>query len=68
MTMHVDELPISAAVVRDLIRAQFPDWRGLPVSRVDSPGTVNAIFRIGDRLAARFPLQKADPRRRPPRA
>ena len=61
MTMHADELPISAAVARDLVGAQFPRWRGLPVSRVGSPGTVNAIFRIGDKLAARFPLQKADP-------
>ena len=52
MTMHADELPISAAVVRDLVGAQFPDWGRLPVSRVDSPGTVNAIFRTGDKLAA----------------
>jgi aminoglycoside phosphotransferase (APT) family kinase protein len=61
MTMHVGELPISAAVVRDLLGAQFPQWRDLPLSRVASPGTVNAIFRIGDRLAARFPLQGTDP-------
>jgi aminoglycoside phosphotransferase (APT) family kinase protein len=53
MTMPADELPISAAVVRDLVGAQFPDWRGLPVSRVSSPGMVNAIFRTGDKLAAR---------------
>jgi aminoglycoside phosphotransferase (APT) family kinase protein len=61
MSMHADELPVSAAVVRDLVDAQFPQWQGLPVSRVASPGTVNAIFRIGDRLAARFPLRRTDP-------
>jgi aminoglycoside phosphotransferase (APT) family kinase protein len=61
MAMHADELTISAAVVRDLIGAQFPRWRALPVRRVASPGTVNAIFRLGDRLAARFPLQGTDP-------
>jgi aminoglycoside phosphotransferase (APT) family kinase protein len=61
MAMHADELSISAAVVRDLIDAQFPRWRDLPLRRVASPGTVNAIFRLGDRLAARFPLQGADP-------
>ena len=60
MSMHADELPIDAAVVRGLIDAQFPQWRGLPVRRVASPGTVNAIFRLGDRLAARFPLRGAD--------
>ena len=61
MTMHADELPVSAALARELIAAQFPRWRGLPVTRVDSPGTVNALFRVGDQLAARFPLQRTDP-------
>ena len=61
MAMHADELTISAAVVRELINAQFPRWRELPVRRVASSGTVNAMFRLGDRLAARFPLQGADP-------
>ncbi len=59
--MHADELPVSAGLVTELIDAQFPRWRGLPVSRVDSPGTVNAIFRVGDRLAARLPLRGGDP-------
>lgn len=61
MTMHEGELQISAAVVRGLIDAQFPHWRGLPAGRVASTGTVNAIFRIGDQFAARFPLQPQDP-------
>jgi aminoglycoside phosphotransferase (APT) family kinase protein len=47
--------------VRALTHEQFPEWRGLPVRSVASAGTVNAIFRIGDKLAARFPLRKADP-------
>jgi aminoglycoside phosphotransferase (APT) family kinase protein len=61
MAMHADELSVTAGLVRGLVRAQFPRWRGLPVRRVASPGTVNAIFRIGTRLAARFPLQGTDP-------
>ena len=61
MAMHADELPVSADLVRTLVDAQFPQWRGLPVSRVTSPGTVNAIFRLGDRLAARLPLRGTDP-------
>ena len=40
---------------------QFPQWRSLPIRPVASEGTVNALFRIGDRLAGRFPLQPADP-------
>jgi aminoglycoside phosphotransferase (APT) family kinase protein len=47
-------------MVRELIGEQFPQWRSLPVTRVASTGTVNAIFRIGDGLAARFPLEPRD--------
>jgi aminoglycoside phosphotransferase (APT) family kinase protein len=46
--------------VRALVDAQFPAWRELPISRVAAQGTVNAIFRVGDRLAARFPLVPRD--------
>jgi aminoglycoside phosphotransferase (APT) family kinase protein len=61
MTMHPEQLSLSATAVRDLIGMQFPQWRSLPVQRLASPGTVNAIFRIGDALAARFPLQDQAP-------
>jgi aminoglycoside phosphotransferase (APT) family kinase protein len=61
MAMHADELPVSADLVRKLIDEQFPQWRGQPVSLVNSPGTVNAIFRVGDGLAARLPLRGTDP-------
>lgn len=60
MQMHADELTISPDTVRELVDTQFPDWRDLPVRRAGTQGTVNAIFRIGDRLAARFPLQPGD--------
>ena len=43
-----------------LIDQQFPQWRSLPVRHVAATGTVNAIFRIGDLYAARFPLQARD--------
>lgn len=47
-------------MVRQLVDAQFPQWAGRPVRAVASPGTVNAIFRIGDDVVARFPLQPAE--------
>lgn len=56
MTMHTDQLHVDAQTVRRLVEVQFPQWRGLPVAELRTPGTVNAIFRIGDDLAARFPL------------
>jgi aminoglycoside phosphotransferase (APT) family kinase protein len=58
--MHADQLTVSAQTVRELVEDQFPEWRGLPIRSVASSGTVNAIFRIGDRLAARFPLEPGD--------
>jgi aminoglycoside phosphotransferase (APT) family kinase protein len=58
--MHADQLTVSGPMVRELVDAQFPQWRGLPIDRVASEGTTNAIFRIGQRFAARFPLQPRD--------
>lgn len=57
MPMHADELSVPAGTVRALVTAQFPQWKELAVRPVEAAGTVNAIFRIGDRLAARFLLQ-----------
>lgn len=54
--MHANQLNVSIEVVRALVEEQFPAWESLPIERVDSEGTVNAIFRIGDRLAARLPV------------
>jgi aminoglycoside phosphotransferase (APT) family kinase protein len=59
--MHDNQLTIPPDTVRGLVDDQFPQWRALPVRALASQGTVNAIFRLGDELAARFPLQFADP-------
>lgn len=61
MPMHPGQLHLSAATVKTLVEAQFPQWRDLPVTPVASSGTVSAIFRLGGTLAARFPLQDQDP-------
>ena len=60
MRMHDDQLTVTIETVRGLVDDQFPDWRELPLRALASQGTVNAIFRIGDELTARFPLQSAD--------
>ncbi|MFG1646459.1 aminoglycoside phosphotransferase family protein [Amycolatopsis sp. NPDC049252] len=44
------------ALVRRLVRAQFPRWASLPVTPLASGGTVNAVFRLGDEFTVRFPL------------
>lgn len=60
MKMHANQLTVSPETVRMLVEQQFPEWRSLPVRSIAAQGTVNAIFRIGDRFAARFPLEFAD--------
>jgi aminoglycoside phosphotransferase (APT) family kinase protein len=59
--IHADEIDIAEEAARELIAGQFPEWAQLPVGRIESSGTVNAIFRIGEHLTARFSLRAADP-------
>jgi aminoglycoside phosphotransferase (APT) family kinase protein len=58
--MHPDQLTVDFATARALVAEQFPAWAELPLRAVPSQGTVNALFRIGRRLAARFPLRAGD--------
>lgn len=60
MQMHSGQLTVSTEAVRELVSLQFPQWEASPVSAVASHGTVNAIFRVGHDLCARFPLQRAE--------
>lgn len=57
--MHDDEVMTDVALVRRLLADQFPQWARLPVDRVRSTGTDNAIYRIGDDLVARLPRIEA---------
>jgi aminoglycoside phosphotransferase (APT) family kinase protein len=61
VAMHEDQLDVTVDMVRRLVADQLPRWRDVPVREVSSEGTVNAIFRIGDDLAARLPLRAQDP-------
>jgi len=53
--MHADEIEIDGPLVERLVAAQFPQWAGLPVRRVPSAGTDNAMFRLGEDMAVRLP-------------
>ncbi|MFJ5806229.1 aminoglycoside phosphotransferase family protein [Streptomyces sp. NPDC093093] len=55
--MHADEAEIDTDLVRGLLRTQFPRWADLPITRLASGGTVNAIYRLGDDLSVRLPLR-----------
>ncbi|MEP6774728.1 MAG: aminoglycoside phosphotransferase family protein [Chloroflexota bacterium] len=53
--MHADEVDTDASLVRRLLKGQFPLWADLPIKRVESAGTDNAIYRLGDDMAVRLP-------------
>ncbi len=55
MKMHEGEVHIDDELVERLVAAQFPWLADLPISAVQSTGTVNAIYRLGDHLCARLP-------------
>lgn len=53
--MHPDEVDIDDALVESLLRAQFPEYTGLSIERVESAGTDHAMYRLGSELALRLP-------------
>lgn len=54
-TMHEGEIPIDGDLVRSMVEDQFPELASASVREVRSTGTVNAIFRLGERHYARLP-------------
>ena len=55
MKLHEGEVDIDARLVERLVAEQFPELRDLPIRELRSTGTVNAIYRLGERLYARLP-------------
>ncbi|MCU1525511.1 MAG: phosphotransferase [Microbacteriaceae bacterium] len=55
-SMHPDEIALEAPEVRRLLSQQFPYWSDLPIERVTSSGTVNAMFRLGNDMTVRLPF------------
>jgi aminoglycoside phosphotransferase (APT) family kinase protein len=53
--MHAHELHTDVALVRRLLESQFPEWAALPVERISTSGTVNALYRLGDGMVVRLP-------------
>lgn len=57
MTLHDDEIAIDLALVRALVDHQRPDLAALPLRPLESTGSSNALFRLGDDLLVRLPRQ-----------
>ena len=55
--LHHDELEIDLALVRALVDRSHPDFAALPLRQLQSSGSTNALFRLGDDLLVRLPRQ-----------
>lgn len=49
---------MDAELVRRLVAGQLPQWADLPVRPLDSSGSSNALFRLGEELLVRVPRQR----------
>jgi aminoglycoside phosphotransferase (APT) family kinase protein len=55
--LHDDEIPIDTGLVRALVNRAMPGYVDLPVRRLASSGSSNALFRLGEHLLIRLPRQ-----------
>ncbi len=55
--LHEDELRVDGPLVRSLVDRLDPSYAGLPLRRLDTSGSTNALFRLGDDLLVRVPRQ-----------
>lgn len=53
--MHDNEIDIDLPLVRRLLTQQFPHWANLPIERIQSAGTDNALYRLGEDMVVRMP-------------
>jgi aminoglycoside phosphotransferase (APT) family kinase protein len=55
--LHSDEIPIDAELVRGLVGRVMPAYADLPIHRLGSSGSTNALFRLGEEFLVRLPRQ-----------
>ena len=55
MMPSVDRTAITPELVSRLVGAQFPQWAGLAVRRVEPGGWDNITFRLGPEMSVRLP-------------
>jgi aminoglycoside phosphotransferase (APT) family kinase protein len=55
MSLHEDEFLVDDELVAGLIAAQMPEWSSLSLRRLDTAGTVNVTYRLGDDKLVRLP-------------
>lgn len=55
--MHDDELMIDEDLVRSLLNRDLPAYAELPLRPLDSTGSTNMLFRLGEEHLVRLPRQ-----------
>ncbi|KQL49614.1 hypothetical protein AN963_07770 [Brevibacillus choshinensis] len=50
-----NEIKLDLSLVKRLIAGQFPQWVDLPIKPVESAGTDNVIYRLGEDMTVRLP-------------
>jgi aminoglycoside phosphotransferase (APT) family kinase protein len=55
--LHSDEIPLDAELVRGLVSRAMPAYADVPIRRLTSSGSTNALFRLGEELLVRLPRQ-----------
>jgi aminoglycoside phosphotransferase (APT) family kinase protein len=53
--MHVNEVDTNVPLVARLLSRQFPQWADLPIEPVQSAGTDNALYRLGEDMVVQLP-------------
>ncbi len=59
--MHENEFEINGDLVYALLESQCPKWADLPLKRIVSSGTDNALFRLGNEYVVRLPRVEWQP-------
>jgi len=54
--MHKGQIDINLKMVKKLIQEQFPQFKNLSISKFNSIGTVNSIYRLGSNYYVRLPM------------
>lgn len=57
--MHDDQVETDGELVKRLLDEQFPQWSGLSVDLVVPGGTDHDMYRLGEELVVRLPLQES---------
>jgi aminoglycoside phosphotransferase (APT) family kinase protein len=53
--MHENELEIDENLVHTLLKHQCQEWANLPLKPIQSSGTDNTLFRLGNEYIVRLP-------------